>query len=176
MSETEINVGKLVPVPMEGTIEETCRAILQREFPGWEWMEYSDGLENLNEAVNDGPYYFAHDDKLYRVEMEIEDTTGGYDIDVATLNPDGTISFVLQYYNGGCSFDEAMADAMGKLRVPDEKDQESRVLPICTAYEQGYGDGYQGKLHKQNPYAVGSDCAWAWDYGKAEGIANGNPQ
>jgi len=42
------------------------------------------------------------------------------------------------------------------------------VLEICTAYEQGFGHGYD-KRDLTNPYVVG-DGQEAWDYGYSEGL------
>jgi len=43
------------------------------------------------------------------------------------------------------------------------------VLAICTAYEQGYGHGYDQR-NLSNPYGDKTSNAWqAWDYGYSEG-------
>ena len=42
------------------------------------------------------------------------------------------------------------------------------VLEICTAYEQGYGHGYD-KRNLTNPYPYGL-AKEAWDYGYSEGL------
>ena len=42
------------------------------------------------------------------------------------------------------------------------------VLEICTAYEQGYGHGYD-KRDLSNPYAEGNGKE-AWEYGYSEGM------
>jgi hypothetical protein len=42
------------------------------------------------------------------------------------------------------------------------------VLAICTAYEQGYGHGYEQRS-LSNPYAISSDERDAWDHGYNEG-------
>jgi hypothetical protein len=42
------------------------------------------------------------------------------------------------------------------------------ILAICTAYEQGYGHGYDCRSLK-NPYKKDSDEWQAWDYGYNEG-------
>jgi len=42
------------------------------------------------------------------------------------------------------------------------------VLEICTAYEQGYGHGYD-KRDVKNPWATGN-AVKAWSYGYAEGL------
>jgi hypothetical protein len=45
---------------------------------------------------------------------------------------------------------------------------KNAVLAICTAYEQGYGHGYD-RRNLGNPYRKASDVWWAWDFGYSEG-------
>jgi len=45
---------------------------------------------------------------------------------------------------------------------------EYDVIGICTAYEQGYGHGYDQR-NLQNPYREKSETWMAWDYGYGEG-------
>ena len=42
------------------------------------------------------------------------------------------------------------------------------VIEICTAYEQGYGHGYDMR-DLSNPYAEGNGKE-AWEYGYSEGM------
>jgi hypothetical protein len=42
------------------------------------------------------------------------------------------------------------------------------ILAICTAYEQGYGHGYE-RRNLTNPYKKDSDEWHAWDHGYSEG-------
>lgn len=42
------------------------------------------------------------------------------------------------------------------------------VLEICTAYEQGYGHGYDQR-DLSNPYTKETHAWDAWDYGYSEG-------
>lgn len=45
---------------------------------------------------------------------------------------------------------------------------KQKILAICTAYEQGYGHGYDVR-GLPNPYKKASDEWEAWDYGYSEG-------
>lgn len=56
----------------------------------------------------------------------------------------------------------------GGIAVKREADMKHEVLVICTAYEQGYGMGYD-RRKLQNPYKKGTDGWQAWDYGYSEG-------
>jgi len=47
---------------------------------------------------------------VYTVEKKVLDPCD--DIFLSTKNDDGTIDFEIKYYNGGCSFDEAIETAL----------------------------------------------------------------
>lgn len=44
------------------------------------------------------------------------------------------------------------------------RDKGFRLIGICTAYEQGFGHGLEGR-EIENPYRSGTEQEWAWDYG-----------
>ncbi len=49
--------------------------------------------------------------------------------------------------------------------------RQMELLAICTAYEQGYGQGF-GKSegeHVVNPYKGDEDLVWCWEYGFSSG-------
>lgn len=53
------------------------------------------------------------DDIVYEVSKEeLIDS----DIFLASKNDDGSIDFQVKYYNGGCSFDEAIDESLKKLK------------------------------------------------------------
>lgn len=113
MSETECNTGKLVPVKLingesnEGFAFRYCQenGIVKDDYN----KTYIDQLFD-----EDYRGWYLHEGTLYRCEND-RDTDSG-DIFQAIKNSDGTINYVLQYYNGGCSFGEAMSYAMKKLQ------------------------------------------------------------
>lgn len=107
MSETEHRVGKLTPVEINGTIEETAEAILKAD--GVEPKEYYDTFLDQLEDVGYRQYVIT-DGKIYKVDMAEIDPYN--DIFNATHNEDGTIDFEVKYYNGGCSFNEAIEEAI----------------------------------------------------------------
>jgi hypothetical protein len=112
MSETELNTGKLIPVHLleSETPEQCAERILGGEKDEWN----NTFLESLLE--NNYRDYVFHNGILYRCEAESNSDSG--DIFEATRNGDGTIDFILQYYNGGCSFTEAMGYALKKINPP----------------------------------------------------------
>lgn len=109
MSETETNTGKLIPVTLLNgeTNEQYAERIINGEKDSW-------SKTFLDQLLSDGyREYILHNDILYSVEVE-RDMDGG-DIFHAKKNEDGTINFILQYYNGGCSFTEAMDEALKSI-------------------------------------------------------------
>ena len=72
-------------------------------------------FETYVECLEEEGYreYIITDNDIYEVvetkNFEYNDT---FD---ASENPDGTISFVLSYYNGGCSFGEAIGKALKNM-------------------------------------------------------------
>ena len=53
-------------------------------------------------------------------EVESKEINPYDDIYNASLNENGNIDFELKYYNGGCSFNEALEAALEKLENKDE--------------------------------------------------------
>lgn len=107
MSETEHKTGKLKPCEMRGTIEETCKAILAEN--GFNDLSY---YRSYQEQLEDEFYrkYYVSENCVY--EVYSEDKNQDDDIFNASKNADGTINFEIKYYNGGCSFNEALGEAM----------------------------------------------------------------
>jgi hypothetical protein len=111
MSRTEHHVGKLIPVELSGTIEETCQKILQEMC-----IEPSIWCDSFREQLEDDGCrkYFITDNAIYKIESEEQDLDA--DIAKATKNEDGSINFEVRYYNGGCSFSEALDSAIRNIR------------------------------------------------------------
>lgn len=57
--------------------------------------------------------------QLYTITDSEYDT--GNDIYQATMNADASISYVVQFYNGGCSFSEALQSAVSELKPQPEQ-------------------------------------------------------
>lgn len=113
MSETETIRGTMCVVEREEgeTLEDVCKRITIEHRPlsvlprNCTWQEYM--LEMIGGyAVYNGEVYDFSDWK---------DLAYG-DVFEATENADGTISFFLQYYNGGCGLDEAIGYALDNLK------------------------------------------------------------
>lgn len=114
MSETVFYTGTLTRVtqPKDASIEEQAKHILvtkgvtERDSYNATW---------LNQLMDDGygEYVQLDDGFLYLVERQKKSSDG--DIFQAKKNEDGSISFTVKYYNGGCSFNEAIDYAMENL-------------------------------------------------------------
>lgn len=114
MSETVRYTGKLKLVenlPNE-TFEEQCERILNEN----NYVELSTYCDSWEEMLCDELYdkYIVYNEKIYKVvEKNYKDV--GEDIFEAYKNEDGTIDYEVMYYNGGCSFSEAIEYALNNM-------------------------------------------------------------
>lgn len=116
MSETVHYTGKvkLVEKLNNETLEEQCERIL-REHNFTELEKYYDSWEEMFYEELYGKYVIHDEDEsIYKIiEKNYEDTE--YDIFNAHENKDGTISYEVMYYNGGCSLSEAIVEALDNM-------------------------------------------------------------
>jgi len=114
MSETESHTGKLIEVKLTGaaSLQEFCKMICNNELGFPELPAYYGSWE---ECFNENccEKYFLHDGKIYKVydKDHTED-----DLFESTIDAGGNINYAVSYYNGGCSFNEALEQAI-KNRV-----------------------------------------------------------
>lgn len=102
-------MGKL---PNE-TLEEQCKRILIDEHGITEIPGYYDSWEETMCNKMYGTYVIANDN-IYKVLSRVAvDPT--YNC-VAFDDKDGIIGYDVTYYNGGCSFDEAIEDALSYMK------------------------------------------------------------
>jgi len=107
MSEDVTYAGKLRKVYCGDSLEDEARRILLNL--GTEIDEYYDTyLESLKE--NDK--YMVIEDCIYEV---LEKRKLNHDFMLATQESDGTISFFVSYYNGGCCLEEAVEEAINNI-------------------------------------------------------------
>lgn len=111
MSEVDYYKGKLIPVSVliGESLEETCKRIIGN-------VELEDYYDTYQEKlISDYDYYekyVIYNGILYSVEKKSLDPEES--VFIASRNDDGTINFEVRYYNGGCSFDEAVGYALAK--------------------------------------------------------------
>lgn len=131
MSETVYFKGLLKMVEkMEGeTLEAQCKRLLgDAELPSY-FESYQEYL--LDEHDKE---FVVKDDILYQVEKhKIDPDT---DVFRANLNEDGNIEFDVRYYNGGCSFDDAIHEALKTIETEKVKRQKVERQKAKTEKEE----------------------------------------
>jgi len=109
MSETEVHMGKLMPINLSGDLE-------QRAEKACQMFGYrkEDWHSSWVECIYESSYMeiIIHNDVIYRIHDKELDEFG---FEEATRNEDGTVDYFLSYYNGGASFDEALKSALDKV-------------------------------------------------------------
>jgi hypothetical protein len=114
MSETEVHKGKLVPMVLSGvTLEERANdACAKLEFVKREWHK------SWLDCLQDEGYrkVIIRDKVIYKVHDEELDPFGFTSI---TQNEDGSIDYIIMYYNGGGSFDEVLDYAIDRAEKDD---------------------------------------------------------
>ena len=114
MSQTETHVGRLMKVDKldSTTPEEWCEEYC-KENGCLSLDQYYDTWEGYFNDEYSGEF-ITHKNDIYRI---IKDTKCcGDDIFHASKNENGTIDYILNYYNGGCGFSEAIEEALDSLR------------------------------------------------------------
>lgn len=130
MSRIEFHTGKLYPVKIETSLEETCKSIAARHGIelSEDWLEdFRDAFDEYATKVTSQPEeYFIHGEKLYRVidHVESEDEE---DFMRLSRNADGSLQFIGQFYNGGTDFSEMLEEALDELK-PSFKDRLKTIV------------------------------------------------
>lgn len=110
MSETVMFTGKLkkyeFPKEIGDTLKEKTDYLIIKGF-SFEHSEIED------KYIDEGDGFIVVDGDFYEIlEKESQDDD---DIFKAKKNDDGTINFTVKYYDGGCSFTEAIEDAIENM-------------------------------------------------------------
>lgn len=110
MSETVHYRGVLTEVERleNETLEDQCKRMLKNKTMSWSYDSYR---EMLQDEFYDK--YIIHNDKIYSIDRKTIDVDE--DIFHASKNINGTIDFEVKYYNGGCGFSEAIAEALKEV-------------------------------------------------------------
>lgn len=101
---------KLMQKLNDETLEEQCKKLVNDLTDGEIDMSYYDTFEDalLDEFYNE---YYVHDNNLYGVERDEYCEQDIFKGERENKN----IKFQVQYYNGGCSFDEALDKVMKNI-------------------------------------------------------------
>lgn len=119
MSQTETHFGKLrkVIIPENQTIEEWCKAKCL-EMNITELPSYCDDWREVIKYDYSEKYFFTGDE-IWEAFEHVECDEGD-DINVMNPNEDGTITFVMQFYNGGTCLGEMIEEGLNKINKNDE--------------------------------------------------------
>jgi hypothetical protein len=116
MSDDETRVGKLKKTDL--TVKEVVDKYLaehEEELPSIEkYYTFPDSYEDFFRCELSSEYVLQND-TVYEVIEENAIPDYG-DIYEASENSDGTINYVLRYYNGGCGFEEAIITALDRMK------------------------------------------------------------
>lgn len=107
----EINIGKCRLI-YDGPDKENMMKDLLISSGKVEMPDYYDSLEEFFDEEFYGEYLIMGD-KIYSIESTFNSNNGN--IIFASPNTDGSIDFVLYYYNGGCSMREALEKAIRNM-------------------------------------------------------------
>ncbi len=114
MSQTRVHIGnaRLVPIPVNKTANEFLTNLLKELG-----QDYDDSFNNVGNQLNcefsDKYFYHEKSKQLFKLNDKELDTET--DIIEANMNNDGSISYTLQFYDGGTWFGECIEEAFDKL-------------------------------------------------------------
>jgi hypothetical protein len=113
MSQTETIRGKLKHItrPDGQNLNVACRNLFAEQGDGKLEDYYEDFVEKAREQLEG---YVICNDELYEI-VDYNDLSAD-DVFEASKNEDGTIDFLVQYYNGGCGFSEALEYALKNMK------------------------------------------------------------
>jgi hypothetical protein len=120
MSDYEAHKGKLKPTEL--TKEDLVKEYLLSYSGTYKWVlndkkRVQDNKPLPNSTIDE--YFYEIEDyaeingKIYKIQDKIFDDSD--DIFEMQENPDGTLEYMVKFYNGGCGFEEALKIASKKL-------------------------------------------------------------
>lgn len=113
MSRTETHFGKLRKVDLQDkTIEQFFQEKCNENSITTIDKYYNTWKETFFDNVSYKKYFVVGEDVWEAFEhTELED---GDDVEIITSNEDGTLSFIMQFYNGGTCLSEMIEDGLKK--------------------------------------------------------------
>lgn len=110
MSNTELHIGKLIPVKKISESETSTEVIIRLIGD----VELEEKEEDLLSQLNDGDdKYYLFDGTLYEAEDEELDASDSFC--EISKNEDGTLNYVTSFYNGGTYLQEMIQEQLDKL-------------------------------------------------------------
>jgi len=110
MSETVHYRGKLTKVEKQKneSLKQLCERLMERTFDvGNDEWKYSFEDKFYDES-------FIYEDDVY--DINYTEVDADEDVFRGSKNEDGSVNFETKFYNGGCSFTEALGDILDSLR------------------------------------------------------------
>lgn len=105
-------IKKINRIPSETLEDQSERIVKDRRGKNFDLPQFYDSYSEYLEIELSGIYYL--DNKfIYEVEREAQFLDD--DFFIAKDNKDDTIDFDVRYYNGGCSFNEAIKTAIDNM-------------------------------------------------------------
>lgn len=113
MSEIETHAGKLIPMDLEGaTLEDRAKEACLKLSLKKEDQYHNSWLDCLKDEGYDKVLVYGG--VIYDIQ-DVDHTAK--DVAEATVNPDGTIDYLVSFYNGGAGFNEVLESAIKKAGV-----------------------------------------------------------
>lgn len=151
MSETVYYKGLLrLAGKLKGeTLEEQCRRVLIEKEKHAKEEELGDWYDSYQEKLEDKLYddYIVLDESLYTI-ANVETIDPYNDIFSMQEQRDG-LNFKVQYYNGGCSFSEAIEEAYRNLITRPTTDVNTYAIYIELEGEEREEYHYQAQSIKE---------------------------
>lgn len=115
MSNTETHFGKIKKLDLGGlTPEQWAHAKCVAKGDAGLMHYYNNFKEQLLDEHDCYKKYIFVRDEVWEI-FDHEESDGDSDISMLTPNEDGSLSFVMQFYNGGTCLSECIEDAMLKI-------------------------------------------------------------
>lgn len=112
MSEQETHFGKVKEVDLYGAdVEQWCKCYCIEH--GTNKLDYDSWTEQYKDNFEFDEKFKVIGSKVYEVISDVEEDDAY--IYRASRNSDGTINYILSFYNGGCGFEEALEDAINNM-------------------------------------------------------------
>jgi len=133
MSCTETHIGKIIKVDFPDGVESWKERLDHLMLHGLRIKDYDYNIEDKYICRDSG--YVSIFEDFYKLVDHKKDKDGVEEISEATRNADGSISFILQYYNGGCCLEESLENAMTNIKEAIESPLSEAVKPLLDAFK-----------------------------------------
>lgn len=113
MSYVETHLGKLKQVDLQGKTEEQFFQEKCNDNSIIEIPSYSDSWKEAFFDKVSYEKYFSIQGEIWEL-IEHTELKEGQDIEIITPNEDGSVNFMMQFYNGGTCLSEVVEDSLSK--------------------------------------------------------------